>query len=192
MAVGVVVAIVVVGGYLVGSIPVALLVGRAHGVDLRDVGDRNPGWWNAKEQLGRRAAVPVLLGDTAKGALGAAFGVALAHAADGGWGHGYIGGGSAMLGHAWPVFARFRGGRSVLCFVGAAAVVAPIPALVCLAVLAIVTIAARSFAWGARLAVFGFPLVQIVVEGPYRTAATGGLMCIIGVRFALASRAVGG
>lgn len=191
----VLVVMVAVAGYLVGSIPVAVIVGRAHGVDLRSVGDRNPGWWNAKALLGRRAAVPVLLGDTAKGAVGAAAGLVGAAIGDG-WGPdwvlGYVGGAAAMIGHAWPVFAGWRGGRSVLCFVGAMCVVAPWPALVCVGVLAVVTAAARSFAWGARAAVFGLPVVQIVIEGPYRTAATGALMCVIGARFALARRAEGG
>ena len=42
-------------GYLLGSIPVALLVARRHGVDLHRTGDGNPGAWNALEQLGRAA-----------------------------------------------------------------------------------------------------------------------------------------
>ena len=51
-----------------GSIPVANLVThRRSAVDLRDVGDHNPGYWNAKETLGRRAALPVFVGDVAKG-----------------------------------------------------------------------------------------------------------------------------
>jgi glycerol-3-phosphate acyltransferase PlsY len=50
--VGYVVAAVL--GYLLGSIPVALLVARRHGVDLRRTGDGNPGAWNALEQLGGR------------------------------------------------------------------------------------------------------------------------------------------
>lgn len=186
------VVLVIAAGYLVGSIPVAVLVGRAHGVDLRTVGDRNPGWWNAKEQLGRRAAVPVLVGDTLKGSVGAACGVVAAAIGDGPWWWGYAGGAAAMVGHAWPVFAGWRGGRSVLCFAGAVCVLAPLPALVSVGVLVIVAVAARSFAWGARAGVFAFPVVQILIEGPYRTAATGALMCIIGARFALASRAAAG
>ena len=55
-------------GYLLGSIPVALLVARRHGVDLRRTGDGNPGAWNALEQLGGRRAAPAFLGDGAKGA----------------------------------------------------------------------------------------------------------------------------
>ncbi len=46
----------------------------------------------------------------------------------------------------------------------------------------------RSFAWGARLGVFSFPLVQLAVEGRHRVAATGALMSIIGLRFATAGR----
>ena len=53
-------------------------------VDLRAVGDRNPGYWNAKETLGRRAAVPVFLGDAAKGVAAAAIGRACRRAGDSG------------------------------------------------------------------------------------------------------------
>src|SRR4051812_35333435 len=107
------VALAVVPGYLVGSVPVAGLVARRRaGVDLRAVGDRNPGYWNAKETLGRRSALPVFVGDAAKGAIAAAIGWALA--GDGRWWIAYLAAAAAMAGHAWPVFARFRGGRSVL------------------------------------------------------------------------------
>ena len=46
-------------GYLLGSVPFALLVARRHGVDLYRTGDGNPGAWNALEQLGARRAWPV-------------------------------------------------------------------------------------------------------------------------------------
>ena len=55
-------AAVALAGYVVGSIPVAGLVARRRaGLDLRDVGDGNPGYWNAKATLGRRAAAPVFV-----------------------------------------------------------------------------------------------------------------------------------
>jgi acyl phosphate:glycerol-3-phosphate acyltransferase len=173
-------------GYLVGSIPIAGIVARRRGgPDLREVGDRNPGFWNAKDHFDRRSASLVFAGDVAKGAIAAGLGVALG---SGDWWLGYLGGFAAMVGHAWPVFARFRGGRSVLTFVGAAAVLSPITAAVCVALLvAVATV--RGFAWGARAGVFAFPLVQLLVDGPDRTAATGCLMTVIGLRFALAARA---
>ena len=178
-------AVAVLAGYLLGSIPVAVLVGRARGFDPRTVGDRNPGYWNVKEQVGARASLPVFAGDVAKGAAAGAVGVLL----DGsGWGIAYAAVAAAMIGHAYPVFAGFRGGRSILTFVGGMAVVAPVPAAVTLLVVLVVWAVSRSFAWAARVGVFGFPLVQLAFEPAERVAATGALLCIIGLRFAQAAR----
>ena len=95
-------------GYLLGSIPVALLVARRHGVDLRATGDGNPGAWNALEQLGGRRALPAFLGDAAKGLVAGVAGLALA-----GWWGGFAGVAGAMVGHAFPLFAGFRGAGAV-------------------------------------------------------------------------------
>ena len=120
------VLVTAVVGYLLGSIPVADLVAhRRSAVDLRDVGDHNPGYWNAKETLGRRAALPVFIGDVAKGSRRGAR--RRGARAPGVWGMAYVGTGAAMVGHALPVFARFRGGRSVLTFVGGRGRVRPVP-----------------------------------------------------------------
>src|SRR5918998_4266639 len=100
-------------GYLLGSIPVALLVARRHGVDLRGTGDGNPGAWNALEQLGAKRAWPAFAGDGAKGLAAGLAGYAL-----GGVWTAYAAVGAAMLGHALPLFARFRGGKSVMTFAG--------------------------------------------------------------------------
>jgi acyl phosphate:glycerol-3-phosphate acyltransferase len=180
---GAAIIITAVLGYLLGSVPVAVLVARARGVDLRAVGDRNPGYWNAKEALGRRAAVPVFVGDVLKGAMAAAVGVVLG----GPWWVGYVGAAAAMIGHAWPVFGGFRGGRSVLTFVGAMVVLAPLPAAIAVAVCVLVSLVSRSFAVGARVGVFGLPVIQAFFEPRSHVAATGALMSIIGVRFALAA-----
>ncbi|MDX3101885.1 glycerol-3-phosphate acyltransferase [Nonomuraea angiospora] len=191
----VVVAITV--GYLLGSVPVAVLVARAHGVDPRDVGDRNPGYWNVKEQLGRRAAVPVLAGDTLKGALAALAGLLVsgAHTTALGVVTGasvvpvYLAVAAAMAGHAWPVFAGFRGGRSILTFAGGIAVICPPAFLLAVAALAVTAPALRSFAVGVRLAMFGVPLLQLLFAPAELVAATGGLMCLIGLRFGQAALA---
>jgi acyl phosphate:glycerol-3-phosphate acyltransferase len=176
----------VVVGYLLGSVPVAVLVARRHRVDPRKVGDRNPGYWNVKETIGRREAVPVFVGDALKGALAALVGVLVAP--EGAWGVGYAAVAAAMVGHAWPVFAGFRGGRSILTFAGGMCVLTPVVAAAAVALLLVVTVA-TSFAWGARVGVFSLPLLQLVLDSPTRTAATGALMALIGLRFAMAARA---
>jgi len=175
----------VVAGYLLGSIPVAVLIGRRHGVDRRRVGDTNPGYWNVREQLGVRPAAPVFAGDVAKGVAAGAVGVVLAPA--GAWGVGYVAVGAAMVGHAWPVFANFRGGRSILTWAGGICVLSPVAGLASVGAFVLVA-RAGSFEWGARLGVLAVPALQLVTEGSRRTAATGALMSIIGLRFATAKR----
>ncbi|MGX6447695.1 glycerol-3-phosphate acyltransferase [Patulibacter sp. S7RM1-6] len=185
-------------GYLLGSIPAALLVGRAHGVDLRTVGDGNPGAWNALEQLGARRAWPAFVGDGLKGTLAGALGWWLGGRAGGdpaGLGSpdvvgAYVGVAAAMLGHALPLFARFRGGKAVMTFAGGAFALSLPAAAIALAGCLLVSVAARSFAWGARVGVFGFPAVQLLFAPTARVGATGALMGIIGVLF-LAGRVPG-
>ncbi|MEO3873436.1 glycerol-3-phosphate acyltransferase [Nonomuraea sp. B12E4] len=191
------VPVAVIAGYLLGSVPVAVLVARGHGVDPRDVGDRNPGYWNVKERLGRRAAVPVFAGDTLKGTLAALAGLLVSGAHTTGLGvvtgasvvPVYVAVAAAMAGHAWPVFAGFRGGRSVLTFAGGVAVICPPAFVLAVGVLAVAALALRSFAVGARLAVFGVPVLQLLFAPVELVAATGGLMCLIGLRFGQAALA---
>lgn len=172
-------------GYLLGSVPVAPLVARRYGVDLRRTSDGNPGAWNALEQLGPRRAWPAFVGDGAKGSLAAGAGLAI-----GGIWVGYAAAAAAMLGHALPLFAHFRGGKSVMAFVGAAFVLSPLAAAVCAVGCVALTLVTRSFALGARVAVFGFPVVQLATDPVEQVAATGGLMTIIGLLFVLRRRSV--
>lgn len=166
-------------GYLLGSVPVSALVARAHGVDLYATADGNPGAWNALEQLGGRRAWPAFIGDALKGLVGGVTGWLLADAAGA-----YTGVAAAMVGHAFPVFARLRGGKAVMTFVGGAFALAPIAAALCLAVGGALG-RAHSFALGARVGVLSFPVAQLVFQGVERVIATGGLMCIIGALFLL-------
>lgn len=170
-------------GYLLGSIPVSLLVARAHAVDLYATGDGNPGAWNALQQLGVRRAWPAFAGDALKGTAGGLIGYALA-----GVGGAYAGVAGAMAGHAFPLFAHFRGGKSVMTFAGGAFAFSPAAAAVALAACLLVSAGARSFAVGARVGVFGFPLVQLAFDPPLRVAATGALMTLIGLRFLTSRR----
>ena len=156
-------------------------MGRAHGVDLRRVGDGNPGAWNALEHLGPRHSAPVFLGDAAKGLA-----AGLAGQAIGGHWAAFAAVAGAMVGHAFPVFASFRGGKAVMCFVGGGFALSPVAALTALALCGAVTFAARSFGWGARAGVFAYPAIQLAVDPVERVAATGALMTLIGALFLLA------
>jgi glycerol-3-phosphate acyltransferase PlsY len=177
----------VVAGYLAGSVPVAVLVGRRHGVDPRRAGDRNPGWWNMRALVGDRAALPVFAGDVAKGTVAGLAGWAAAAALGGGRPVVYAGVAAAMIGHAWPVFGGFRGGRSILTFVGGMLVIAPAVFAVSGGLFLATWAVTRRLAWAARVAVFGAPVVQAIVDGWRWGAATFLLMSIIGLRFGMAA-----
>jgi acyl phosphate:glycerol-3-phosphate acyltransferase len=81
------------------------------------------------------------------------------------------------------VFARLRGGKAVMTFAGGAFALSPLAAAAALALCVVVGVAARSFAWGARIGVFGFPALQLAFDPPGRVAATGALMTLIGLLF---------
>lgn len=169
-------------GYLLGSIPVSLLVARRHGVDLYRTGDGNPGAWNALQQLGWARAWPAFVGDAAKGFAAALFGFLVGDV----W-VAYAAVAAAMVGHAFPASAGLRGGKSVMTFVGGAIALSPLAGVVALGLLALLTLTRGGFALGARVGVFAFPLLQLATSPVREVAATGGLMCLIGLRF-LASR----
>lgn len=190
----------VIGGYLLGSVPVAVLVGRAHGFDPRSVGDRNPGFWNVRQRLGARSAAPVFAGDLLKGTAAGLLGLAAGGNRTGPAGQVrgpsvvpvYAAVGAAMAGHAWPLFAGRRGGRCVLTFAGGMAVICPPAFGLGLAALVAGGLATGSFAAGARLAVFSLPALQLAFAPASHVAGTGMLMAFIGARFgqaALAERA---
>ncbi len=110
-------------GWIAGSFPSAVLVGRAVGVDPRDQGERNPGSTNVWHLAGPRAGLAVLLLDIAKALLPALLGWALA----GYWGA-VAGGVGAVAGAIRPVVPGWRGGRGVGAAVGAAVGMNPVAA----------------------------------------------------------------
>jgi glycerol-3-phosphate acyltransferase PlsY len=98
-------------GYLLGSIPFGLLVGRfGGGVDVRDYGSGKTGFTNTLRVFGLRRSVPVFLGDFGKGVAAALLPLLYT---DDAWAR-CAGGLAAVVGHVWPLFAGFRGGRGVL------------------------------------------------------------------------------
>lgn len=116
-------------GYLLGSIPVGYLVGRSHGIDVRKYGSGATGGTNVLRTLGVGAAVFTGLCDLGKGVLAAYLGLRFA----GDWGYA-LAGFLAAVGHSYPVWLGFRGGKSVL--TGAGVVVLGHPAAILAAAVA--------------------------------------------------------
>ncbi len=126
---------VVVGAYLLGGIPFGYLVGRLRGVNLLEAGSRNIGATNAGRVLGRPFAVIVFLCDFAKGAVPTALTLPVVSALDPGAVDAFgppdalrvAVAAATFLGHLYPAFLGFRGGKGVATGAGVAAALAPLP-----------------------------------------------------------------
>jgi glycerol-3-phosphate acyltransferase PlsY len=129
---------VVIIGYLVGSIPFGLLVGKLLArVDIREYGSGKIGTTNVLRTVGKKAAALVLLLDLLKGALAVIFAgliVGRNYLVINDFGLGLLvaqclAALAAMAGHNWSVFLKFKGGRGVATFFGGLAALCPVAAL---------------------------------------------------------------
>lgn len=121
-------------GYLLGSIPMGLIVGRlARGIDIREFGSGKTGFTNVVRTVGARWGIVALAGDLAKGAAPVVIALVISDepyvAAVTGLG--------AAIGHDWPVFAGFHGGRGVAASYGVLLAMNPLASLAMLPVAAL-------------------------------------------------------
>jgi glycerol-3-phosphate acyltransferase PlsY len=151
--------------YLIGAIPFSVWVGKIfYGKDVRNYGSHNAGATNTFRVLGIRIGAIVLFLDIVKGAVA----VSLAY---------YMGnilfheekfvyyqlglGITAALGHIFPVYLHFKGGKGVATFLGVGISIFPEAALICIAVFLLVFLVTRYVSLGSIIASFIFPLVLI-------------------------------
>jgi glycerol-3-phosphate acyltransferase PlsY len=106
--------VLIILSFLMGSIPTGLLIAKTKGIDLRKVGSGNIGATNVLRAVGKEAALFTLIGDIAKGAIPVAIGKFL--------GLGIFDAGilglSAILGHNFSLFLKFKGGKGVATSIG--------------------------------------------------------------------------
>jgi glycerol-3-phosphate acyltransferase PlsY len=126
--------IAVVGGYLLGSIPFGVIATRLGGLgDIRKVGSGNIGATNVLRTGRRDLALITLIGDGGKGALAVLLARWLLHSEEAAC----LAGGAAFLGHLFPVWLKFKGGKGVATFLGVLLAAAlPVGVLACLTWLA--------------------------------------------------------
>lgn len=144
-------------GYLLGSFPTGLLIGRwLCNIDIRQYGSKNIGTTNMFRTLGPKAAGIVLLGDMGKGMLAVAFANWLA-------GEPQIalsltGGLAAVLGHNYPVFLKFKGGRGVATAFGVLCLLQPKVVMIVFPVWLVLVLLTRYVSLGSVVAAFVAPI----------------------------------
>ena len=149
------IVLLIVFAYVVGSVPSGYILGKMSGIDVRSIGSGNIGATNVVRALGKGRGALTLLADTAKGylpvlvalrlELGAAAMALVAIA--------------AFLGHLYPLFLNFRGGKGVATALGALLALVPTATLVLIVVFGVTVLASRIVSLGAIAAAIAAPLV---------------------------------
>jgi glycerol-3-phosphate acyltransferase PlsY len=153
-------------GYLLGALPFGYLVARARGVNIFEVGSKNPGATNVLRTLGKGAGYTVFALDAVKGALAVAWPIYVYVPCDSPLGAvnsdllytqmtGLV---AALLGHSFSCFTRFKGGKGVATAAGALLVLLPLPTVIGLSVWALAFYAFRYVSLASILAAFALPL----------------------------------
>ena len=146
-------------GYLLGSLNGSLMVGRLYGVDVRKHGSGNAGTTNTLRTLGKKAALFVFLGDMIKGFVAYLAGYFIY----GGQLGGMIAGTAAIIGHDWPVFFRFRGGKGVLTSLAVLLLIDWPIALGVFGVFIITLLFTRYVSLGSIIAAALFPIAAVII-----------------------------
>ena len=153
----------IVVSYLIGSLPFAVLVSRVLGqADPRTYGSGNPGATNVLRGAGRLAAALTLIGDAGKGALAVWLGRSLG---SGGETLAIACGAAAFVGHVFPVFLRFRGGKGVATFLGVLLAFEPWLGLACCAAWLAVALASRYSSLASLTAAVVGPVLLGAADG---------------------------
>ncbi|MCX6302071.1 MAG: glycerol-3-phosphate 1-O-acyltransferase PlsY [Bacteroidia bacterium] len=159
--------IAVTSAYLLGSIPTAVWAGKVfHGIDVRDHGSGNAGATNVIRVLGWKTGVPVLLVDMVKGSLAALLPVFFHLAPQGSaflTNLQIMTGLAAIIGHMYPVFAGFRGGKGVATAGGVILAIHPAVSLVCLGIFALVFIITGIVSVSSMTAGIAFPILLLTL-----------------------------
>lgn len=163
----------VASAYLLGSINSAIIISKTlYKDDIRKHGSGNPGLTNMLRTYGKGAAGLTLLGDVLKTALsvfiaGVLFGFHYYGGISDHDGYCYVAGLAAVVGHIFPLYYRFKGGKGVLSTAVVALILAPVPALILIAIFVAIVAISKYVSLGSVSAAILFP---VIVNGYFNFA----------------------
>jgi glycerol-3-phosphate acyltransferase PlsY len=149
-------------GYLAGSVPFAFLLARRAGIDVRFTGSGNVGAANVLRTAGTGRAVAVMALDVGKGMLA----IAIAHLANAGAALTAAAGAAAVVGHIYPVWLRFHGGKGVAVAAGVFGVLAPVATVIALGLFLVIVRVTRYISLGSIAASLALPPAAWALGAP--------------------------
>jgi glycerol-3-phosphate acyltransferase PlsY len=161
-------AVVIVGSYLLGSIPFGYLAGRFAGIDIRIAGSGNIGATNVVRVLGKRYGYPVFALDFLKGFGAVKLSMFIATSPPPYWNSpqtfGVIAALCSVLGHSYPPLLKFKGGKGVATAAGALLALMPVAALIGAAVWILIFWATRYVSLASVTAAVLLPIVIVMIS----------------------------
>jgi glycerol-3-phosphate acyltransferase PlsY len=168
--------LIVVLGYCIGSVPFALLLARRRGGDdLRRIGSGNVGAANALRASGVRTGVLVALLDIGKGAASVALAMRLSPDTSAAAAAGF----AAIVGHIYPVWLRFKGGKGVATACGVFSILTPLAALPAFAVFFATAWITRYVSLGSVLATLALPPIAYAAGYPPASLAAAAAAAVL-------------
>ena len=173
-----------VTAYLLGSIPTSIWIGKGfYGIDVRQHSSGNAGATNTIRVLGWKAGIPVFFVDSLKG-FAAANLVVFAHIESGTNLHVNIQlllGFCALIGHVFPIFADFKGGKGVATLLGVVIALSPIPAALTFGVFLIILFIFKYVSLGSIIAGCAFPIIifSLFPESPISLKIASIIMSLV-------------
>ena len=158
--------IFIVIAYLLGSIPTAVWVGKwFYQIDVREHGSGNAGATNVMRVLGAKAGIPVLIFDMFKGWLAVALAsyATIAHDSNFYITFQIIAGVAAIVGHIFPIFAQFNGGKGVATVAGAVLGINPAGVLISIGVFIVVLLATKYVSVASMMGGISFPFTIFLI-----------------------------
>ncbi|MEE9542501.1 MAG: glycerol-3-phosphate 1-O-acyltransferase PlsY [Thermodesulfobacteriota bacterium] len=169
--------ILIVISYLLGAVPTGIIVARLFGgADPRSGGSGNIGATNVGRTLGRGAGIVTLLGDMLKGALPVYYAMRYASL---GVDVVSLTALAAVLGHIFPVYLGFKGGKGVATALGVFLVISPLAALICAAVFAVIVFFTRYVSLGSMYSAITMPLAMALLPGKLEFAPVSILIAML-------------
>ena len=176
-------AIVVVGCYLLGSLPFGYLAGRLAGIDIRKAGSGNIGATNVVRVLGKRYGYPVFVLDFLKGFCAVTISTAIATRARPEWGsaemYGVLAAVSAVIGHSFPPWLKFRGGKGVATSAGALFGLMPLAMVIGVAIWIVVFCLTRYVSVASITTATVLPLVIFIISARSKVGERALFYCSI-------------
>ena len=165
--------------YLLGDISPAILIGRAHGIDIKKEGSGNAGTTNVLRTLGKSAALVTLVIDISKGLVAGFLGRLVGNVYfDGSLLPAAICATAALAGHIWPAFFGFKGGKGVATAFGALTAISPALGFSALGVVALIVIITKRVSCGSVAGAAAAPFLAHIFA-PETTSVVVLLACIV-------------